>query len=187
MISISALDCFVLLNVFGSFFLFLLVHGLAFRFVAPANILKWLQCLFLTIAAVNVALGLSPFFTDVLPASKYRGSSIFLAASAACVIYSLMVFIYVAAIYAMYESSIRIRILREISMRTPAVMSLSEILNKYNARLILQKRLARLVSAGDLRQNGEVYSPGHPLSVFLIYIEMVKILRAIFGKPEVCN
>lgn len=86
------------------------------------------------------------------------------------------------------ETSIRIRVLREI-LEAEGGLSMEEILNRYNAREIVDVRLARLVRGGQvIYKNGRYYSK---VSVVTAIAKALVIMKRIIygnkntGKTEV--
>lgn len=59
------------------------------------------------------------------------------------------------------QSSVRVRIYREL-LRLPDGMAIETLRAEYDEQGMLRARLERLVSAGDLRQEGDAYRSGKP-------------------------
>lgn len=57
------------------------------------------------------------------------------------------------------QSSVRVRIYREL-LRLPDGVAIETLRAEYDEREMLRARLERLVSAGDLRQEGDIYHSG---------------------------
>lgn len=70
------------------------------------------------------------------------------------------------------QSSVRVRIYREL-LQLPDGIAIEELRKEYDEDGMLRARLERLVSAGDLRQDGDVYHLGKP--------RLHHIGRVIFG------
>ncbi len=82
----------------------------------------------------------------------------------------------------MGETARRIRILAELG-EVPGGLSLREILERYNARDIIDRRLARLVNNGQVKcENGRYYI-GNPTVVTMARLTAAA-KRAIFGKKQ---
>lgn len=187
-IQTSWIDQFVLINTFSSFFLFVLIHITVFRFVSQKSILKWLERLFWIIGGVNIAVNVSfIFIPEIHLKMGYSTSGLLLSLICSFFIFVILTFVYAGATYGMYESSLRIRLLREIAAGDDQGISLNELLERYNAQILLQTRLARLMSSGELVRNGDAYHLGRSFGLFILYARVVAALRRIFGEPEVCD
>lgn len=82
----------------------------------------------------------------------------------------------------MSETARRIRILTELSV-APGGLSLREILERYNAREVIDRRLVRLVNSGQVKyENGRYYTVN--LTVLTMAIFMATAKRIIFGKTQ---
>ena len=64
--------------------------------------------------------------------------------------YLLLVYCYVIGLFNLGESSRRIRLLIELHGAPGQALTLEEILTRYNARMVVEARLRRLVAAGQL-------------------------------------
>jgi hypothetical protein len=74
----------------------------------------------------------------------------------------------------------RVRLVRELS-EAPAGLTIAELLSRYSAREILDRRLGRMIASGQLiERNGRLY-PGNP-SVLTV-ARIVGLLKLILG-PE---
>lgn len=64
--------------------------------------------------------------------------------------YLLLAYCYVIGLFNLGESSRRIRLLIELHDAPSQALTLEEILTRYNARMVVEARLRRLVTAGQL-------------------------------------
>lgn len=80
----------------------------------------------------------------------------------------------------MSETARRIRILLELKA-APEGLSLREILERYNSRDIIESRLARLVSNGQVVCRNGKYYIGNP-AMLIIAGSTAVVKRVIFGK-----
>lgn len=94
-------------------------------------------------------------------------------------IYALLSYCYFHVVN-MSETARRIRILTELS-EVSGGLSLREILERYNAREIIDRRLARLVNSGQVKcENGRYYIMNPTVLTMAIFMAAAK--RVIFGK-----
>src|SRR3989338_2095143 len=150
------IDMLVLKNALTSFLIFWVLHLVVLRFVGPHGVLKWLVNVIVTAGGCNVVMGW---------ASLRSGGEASLASFVgimACVglsisIYGLIVFIYILCVFGLHESSIRIRMLRELYAARPRGLSREELLERYNADVILRRRLERLMASGEVTLQGTEY------------------------------
>jgi len=85
------------------------------------------------------------------------------------IVYGLLVFVYILCVFGPYETSIRMRIVREIYGAGQQGLTLENLLKNYNIRGILQVRLERLKGAGDIAvKDGKYYIRQHCNIFFLI-------------------
>lgn len=131
------MDIFIIINTLISITAYFILHIIILRKINQNDIFKWL---------VNVYLlaGFFPFLTG-----WWLGGSIF-ESFVSWLFYTLLVLIYVLAILGVMESSIRIRLLKEIYEAKDRGIDMKQILKKYNKDVILHKRLQRFLSAGEI-------------------------------------
>ena len=130
------MDKFIIINTLISITVYFILHIIILRKNKQNEIFKWLVYLYLMA-------GFSPFLIG------WRGGFIF-GSFVSWIFYTFLVLIYVLAILGVMESSIRIRLLKEIYDAGIRGKSLKQILKKYNKDVILHKRLQRFLSAGEI-------------------------------------
>ena len=79
------------------------------------------------------------------------------AAVLALVVQGLLCFVYVLCIFGPYETSVRMRLVREIDKAGTKGISLEALLGRYNAGTIVDLRLRRLMGSGDITEKDGVY------------------------------
>ena len=151
---------------FASFGLFLLVQIPAFRKIGQENLLKVLKSMLIAFSAVPVVWvgGLS--FYRVLDISWQAQVCMVLLA---LWIYLLLCFIYVFNVWGVYESSVRMRLLREIARAQEGGISKEEILQNYNSEIMVKLRLQRLLGSGEIIEQKGGYKLSNRKSAFLIF------------------
>jgi|TARA_B100001971_G_C18156751_1_gene519009 hypothetical protein len=96
------------------------------------------------------------------------------------IIFVIMYYVYTLYIFGVYESAIRIRLLREIVDSGSHGITLAQIKEHYNGAMIIKKRLARLVNSGEIIYdcNTKDYREGKQ-SVFRIQAYIIYKLRKL--------
>ncbi len=96
------------------------------------------------------------------------------------IVYGLLVFVYILCVFGPYETSIRMRIVREIHGAGQQGLTLENLLRNYNIRKILQVRLERLKGAGDIvLKDGKYHIHQHYNMFFVIEIISQQIQKWI--------
>ncbi len=163
-------DALIVLTGTLSFIIFLLLHFIAFRSLKAEHLFKGIILTFL--AALGLELFISIYFL------KMTG---FLSLFLSVTIYALMAFFYILCIFGPYETSIRMRLIREIS-KDPQGKTFAEIVKLYNERVILNNRLQRLLGSGDVRLENGRYFLGKNNNAFFILDSLAGYLHAFIHK-----
>jgi hypothetical protein len=95
--------------------------------------------------------------------------------------YLALVYVYIAFVNA-HVSSLRVRILHELH-HAPEGLGAEELLRHYNAREIVNRRVARLVGGNQLRQRGGRLFM-RPSDVVVIARLIALCRRALFGRER---
>lgn len=83
------------------------------------------------------------------------------------VAYTCLVYCYVFGFFNLGESARRIRLLIELHSAGEKGMTFDEILAVYNARMIIDARLGRLLAGGQIIEKDGRYFVGSPLMLYL--------------------
>ena len=172
----SSLDFSVLLNVGLSFSLYLLIHFVIFRFIGSQHVLNML--------VVNYLVGALGSIAITLILARGCCQNIFMEVvfgSAALGLYTLICFVYVLCVFGPYESSIRLRLLRDLYLAGSKGKSWTEILENYNSKEILRIRVERFLGSGDLIKEGDVLKIGQHKYIFLFLESTARTLQKIIG------
>lgn len=149
-----------------SFGLFLLIHVISFRWLRPEELLRSL------LVCVLAILGLPLVLMGVLFAVKAEDVSVLAwvtAAILALIITGLLCFIYVLCVFGPYETSIRMRLVREIERGGPVGISIEELLGRYSPETIVNIRLRRLIGSGDIIEKDGLYRAGGSRNFFFVF------------------
>lgn len=82
-------------------------------------------------------------------------------------IYTACVVLFLFTVFSVFEASLTVWFLSEISGRTNGI-SKNELLKTYGVRQIVQRRIERLLDSGDIQYNGTLYRLGKTQSYFRI-------------------
>ncbi|HOW36120.1 MAG TPA: hypothetical protein PL155_06885 [Candidatus Omnitrophota bacterium] len=175
----SVFDMAVLINALASFLFFAVVQFFSCRFVSSKEVLRWLMNLVILGLAVNIAGGIILFLKnpEVSAQMVFGAKGLCLILSAG--VYLLVTFHYIVLVFGPYESSVRLRVLRELYKEFPRGMLPRELLSRYNARTVVDRRLDRLVSSGEIELKDGVYRVKNRKNYFTVSDIIVGKLRKI--------
>lgn len=177
MISFNSFDALVMGNAFACFLIFVSVHFTFFRFIKSGGVLKWLMNFFVLGLAFNIGGSLGYLWGIPGPLAKAGILAKCLSMVVSAILYGLLGFHYVVGVFGPYESSIRLRLIRELYKDHPVGASLEQILNRYNAQMVLKRRLDRLMCSGDLVSESSIYKLKNRKNYFTITDFIVAALR----------
>ena len=177
-------DLIILASAVGTFLIYLLVHTSIFRFIDTKGILPWLMRVFFIGGFLNVVVNIHLLLsrTEIMTETGILGVGFCLLLS--LLIYGLMCFFYVLNIYGPYESSLSVRLIREIFPTLPGGITLKEILTRYNADVIPRTRLERLIGSGEIVMNGPIYKIGKYPYIFLTLNYLGRIFHRVTLKTR---
>ncbi|MFA5260983.1 MAG: hypothetical protein WC450_07145 [Candidatus Omnitrophota bacterium] len=155
-------DITICLTALISFAAFLVIHFIVFRFVSEGGVLKWIMALFAMGSLGNAGLFIVFSGDAFLQSWAYRTVLLLMSWS----IYALLSFLYVLCIFGPYESSIRLRLIRELYRRHPQGLTLGQLYERYNNAVIVRRRIARLLAARSITVCGEKYQVANRLNFF---------------------
>jgi hypothetical protein len=157
-----------------SFGIFLLVHIITFRWVRPEHLLKSLMACVTAIMVVPVLL------MGIFYALKVVDAGIpawVCAALVALVIQGLLCFFYVLCVFGPYETSVRMRLVREIAKVPSGGVTLADVLQRYNHATIVDIRLQRLTGSGDVLEKDGYYQSRDNKNLFFIFDAIAGVLK----------
>ena len=163
----------------ASFGIFLLIHFLTFRWLRPEELLKSLLACVAVIAVLPVVLMGMLFLMKAAQASV---AVWILSVLLALLITGLLSFVYITCIFGPYETSIRMRLVREIARAGGKGISHPELLERYNPKTILDIRLRRLKGSGDVVEQGGLYRTGGKDNFFFFFDKIAGVLKQWIGK-----
>ena len=160
-------DMIVLACGLGSAILFVLAHVLLFRFSLVVNVLNWLIKAFTLLALINLGLSfaLAGSVSD---------------AAIAFALYGILSFSYVVCFVGPYETSVRIRIVRELA-KCAEGLAMKELRRRYDNKDILVVRLERLVLSKDLKVEDAKFKDNRGRSIFTLITALTTFLKNCYG------
>ena len=129
-----------------AFAVFILLQLIVLRMVHPDAVLRWIVNIFI-IVSIGQIIGLAFLFHHL--GLEYLGGLIGMAV-VSYFIFGLLAFVYIVCMFGPSETSIRIRLVRELWDAKGGRLTHDELLTRYNGRLILERRLQRLLLAGEI-------------------------------------
>jgi hypothetical protein len=166
-------DILIIITGLSAFIFFLVLHFIGFRFLKPEQLFKgiigvfFLGFLFCAVLAFNI-------FTNQDTVHRL-GLTIL-----ALTIYVLASFVYVLCFFGPYETSIRMRLIRELSTSKNG-LTMQELLSRYNTAVILDHRFKRLLGGGDLAQKGKLFYIRKKNNAFFIIDAIAQKLNAFIN------
>src|SRR5262245_38279688 len=128
-------DLLTIVSAVTSFAIFFLLQVVIFRIVHPDAVLKWIVNIF-AITTIIHCLGLIAL-SHVL-AHPFHGSLLLLA-GVSYFLFGLTAFVYILCVFGPSETSIRIRLLRELQEDKNGRLSREALLAKYNGQMVLTR------------------------------------------------
>ena len=176
------LDKFLAVNSLATFITFILLQIAVFRFVRRENVLNWLVYLFCAAAGVDIIISGCYLWQNQIIQFSSLIEILYIYILMLC-IYGLVSFCYVLSIFGVHESSIRLRIIRELDEKGPEGISWEGLSQHYNAGMILKIRLGRLVASRDLIFDGEFYWLNNRHNVFSVIHSVGRLLKSVYKLP----
>lgn len=168
------MDALTVVTAIFSFGIFLLVHAVTFRWVRPEHLLRSLFFAVLVILALPIVeIGIF-YHLRIFPAPLMAWVC---AAILASLLEGLMCFFYVLCIFGPYETSVRMRLVREIARARDQGISREELLRRYNTAIILDIRLKRLIGSGDIIERNGRYRIGNSKNFFFIFDAIASVIK----------
>ena len=165
----AKLDLMIIVCALGAFAVFVAAHIVTSRRLADEKIFGIIQIVFLFGAgALTAAVWLWPGLNT---------ADRLMAFVSALGVYGLASFFYVLCLFGPYATSIRLRLIKELDV--PAGKTLAVVKDSYNDQVILDTRLKRLLSAGDISCAAGVYKMVRSKNVFFVIDALARKLHAL--------
>jgi hypothetical protein len=104
------------------------------------------------------------------------------AAAMATFLHGLLCFVYVLCVFGPYETSVRMRLVREIFNAPPGGMPDKELFQRYNNKNIVQIRLMRLIGSKDIIEKDGFYQAGSKTNAFFLFDIIAAGLVKMIGR-----
>lgn len=172
------MDFFIILTSFSNFALFLFLHAALLRryLTQPASAMILLSFI---VGFIETLFSYTVFSFVFLFPEGYSLPAVLLGGSVSCFLYTLLVFHYIAWVFGMGEAAIRIRLLFELAKHPVKGLSLEDFYERYNAESILSVRLARLVNAGHISLEGDIYKIKNRILLFQVFLN--NLMKSLLG------
>lgn len=158
---------------FLSFGIFLLIHLIIFRWVRPERLLKTLLVCVIAVLGLPVLLMGIFYFFKLMDVTLQAWVC---AVALAMVVQGLLCFVYVLCVFGPYETSVRMRLVREMAA-SPDGISMAELLRRYNTQTIVALRLRRLMGSGDIVEKDGFYRVAGNKNIFFIFNAIACLLK----------
>lgn len=173
------MDFIVIFSSFFSFFLFVVIHALVFRLTETKNVLRGLVVSY----ALGNVVGVLSIFT-LLYFFRVLGDGFYVSFIISFVLFTLLSLSYILGIFGMMVASLRVRILREIYSSKTKGISISDLLAIYNKKKIVDERLLRLLTGGEVSKSGNMYSLVSKRSVFRVHHFLYVTFKKLYNVQQ---
>lgn len=166
---IDRIDLAITLGSIVGFLVFFAAHVAVFRHIRRYHAVQWF---FILIIVVGSLLGvIQTLVTHLVP----------VATLASVMLFVILACSFFMGVFGLMATSVRIRMLSEISRSRPGGMSYNQLLARYNREAIVGKRLARLISSGDITYAGGKYRTGGRITFFMFPAFVLKSMKVLYG------
>ncbi len=162
----------------GSFGIFLIIKLFIFRWLKPEELLKSLKLIVAAAAGIPIIIAVTCFFKNIVSAPI----EVWLCAGILSLgMYGLMCFSYILCIFGPYETSVRMRLVREIAKGSLEGLSFHDIDRNYNPRVITEIRIRRLKGSGDIVEFNGRYRARPTSNFFFLFDVIAGVLKKWIG------
>ena len=165
-----------------SFGIFFIVHLIATRRIRPEQLLS---SLYLSSALTLFCPVVLIFGLCILQVIKVAFFQCIIMALLAALIHGLLCFNYILCVFGPYETSVRMRLVREIAKCSAQGISMEELAQKYNTKIIVDIRLRRLEGTGWIIKHNDRYQIGSATNAFFIFDVVAAVLTKWIGRKDV--
>jgi len=162
-----------------SFSIFLIIHLVSFRWVRSEHLLKALLGTVLALMVFPIIVMGILFFFNAVDAGILTWAC---ATVLAVLVFGLLCFVYIICIFGPYETSVRMRLVREIAKGGMEGILPEELLARYNAKTIVDIRLQRLLGAGDIVEKNGKYRVLRDQNVFYVFDAIAGVIKKWIGR-----
>ncbi len=170
-------DILILINTLLGFITYMVVQVIVFRKIKQTEVLRGLFSVYIISALTLVIVSLSSYFFSIVQESF---AIIFLGLIISFFLYTILILGYIMVIFGITESSVRIRLLREISIFGNGI-KVAQILKIYNKDVILEKRLKRFLAAGAISLRNGYYQRERGFSAYTLPDLVIRFFWKLYG------
>ena len=163
-----SVDTYILVNALVGFSLFVALHSIGMRQAGEEKVLRWTMRVFIAACIFQILGSILSLQISGLSNQNLDSLCLMLAMIMSFVLFGLLSFHYILWVFGPYESSLRLRLIRELSEVYPKGLTWQEITQRYNRDIILKRRLKRLIHARELISDGEKYRRKRRVSFFIL-------------------
>lgn len=178
MLETIRIDFIIISCTLACFVVFILFQFIIFRFTKQKNVINSLIMITLS-AFIFVNLMCYIFINLSGIKIEYSVGVIIFAMLMVLLIYGLLVYLYSLYVFGVNESSIRIRLLREISDGQARGILLSDLSKRYNDDVIINTRINRLLSSGEIKLKNGKYCMGNSFGIFALQSFIIYKLKKV--------
>lgn len=173
------MDVLTILVAATSFGLFLGIHMMACRRMSADDLLKslWRTCAMTMIFPLIITTALFLLKVSTLPLMVWVCIAAF-----STLLQGVLCFVYVLCIFGPYETSVRMRLVREIFKASPHGLTQAELDRCYNAQIIARIRVRRLTGSNYMVEENGVYRVGTATNVFFVFDIITGFLIKMIGR-----
>ena len=180
----NAFDVILLSSACVSFVLFFCLQMLVFRCTHSEDIFKSIINTFTVVSAVHL-MGL-PLTLKYFPngAAVQTFSDVIGVVVLSYIVFGLAAFVYILCVFGPSETSIRVRVVRELLEVRGHHLLRNELLKRYNGRMVLERRLERFSRSGEVVFKGGKYVMCKNTNAFFMIDVIARLLQKFLGKSS---
>lgn len=169
------MDVVVLVSSGLSLLLFILIHFLVFQTLDKHGVVKGILYTYIIGNIVSLLVNFALF--KMLSIAREISVVLWFVSF---LLFNLLAVSYILGFFGMMVASLRVRMLREIYFAGDRGISQSELMQKYNEKIIVDERLRRLQSSADVVKRGGNYILVNRFSVFRIHHNLYKTFKKLY-------
>lgn len=166
----EAIDIVTTIGSIVGFLSFFVAHVVVFRRIKERDAVRWF---FVLVVVVGSILGVAE--TQVLNLLPIEFSLL------SVMLFVILASCYFMGVFGLLATSVRIRILCEIARSGKKGMTFKQLLTRYNREVIVNQRLARLVSNGDIVYSLGKYSARSGVTFFVFPALVLRSMKFLYG------
>lgn len=175
------LDITILLSAAVSCACFFLLQIVIFRRVHPEDVFNAIMTIFYAASVVHIGVAFFIFGMINPQYDAHDHSSVIFTGAVSYFVFALAAFVYILCAFGPSETSIRIRVVRELAA-SRGRLTHDQLLKQYNGRMILERRLQRFSKSGEIRSQQGKYILCKNTNAFFMIDIVAQLIRKILKK-----